>query len=311
MVKKLAIIIPAYKHQFLYHALFSIANQTCKDFNLYIGDDASPNPIGEIVEEFRDRLNFVYKRFDQNLGAKSLVWHWKRCIEMTQGEEWLMILGDDDYLSENFVDIFYGNLPHIEEKDFKVVRFSVQIVNEVSKAITQKNEQPTFEKSTDSFFRMLNKENQSSLSEYVFRKDSFLKHGFKNFPLAWHSDDLAWMEFSEFEDIFSVNEATVFVRKTPISITGREDNFYQKHEASFLFFKKIVSDYISKFNLEQQKRLILALEFWMFKQKQFDLNNFKLLFFGFFKRYGLIRSFKFSYYFFQKKFSDIYFESHV
>ena len=39
---ELAIVIPAYKIMYFDQALSSIANQTCKDFTLYIGDDSSP-----------------------------------------------------------------------------------------------------------------------------------------------------------------------------------------------------------------------------------------------------------------------------
>ena len=299
--KTLAIVIPAYKHQYLRETLESIANQTCKDFNLYIGDDASPNPIGKIVEEFRDRLDFVYKRFDKNLGATSLVGHWNRCIEMTQGEEWLMVLGDDDYLSENFVEVFYSNLPLIEEKALNVVKFSLQVVNEDSKPISKKYEPPVFEKSTDSFFRMLNKETHSSLSEYVFKRTAFQKHGFKEFPLAWHADDLAWLEFSEFGNIYSVNDAVVYVRKTTISITGQTDKMYQKNQASFLFFKKLAKDYFCMFTLEQKEVLLLAFEFWTFKQNQFSFENFIIVFLPFLNLFGLLRMLKFSFRFFQEK----------
>lgn len=42
-IKKLAIVIPAYKGRFLKETLDSIAVQAHKDeFVLYIGDDASP-----------------------------------------------------------------------------------------------------------------------------------------------------------------------------------------------------------------------------------------------------------------------------
>ena len=53
-MKRLAIIIPAYKATFLSAALDSISAQTCKDFTLYVGDDCSPEPIGNIVEQYRD-----------------------------------------------------------------------------------------------------------------------------------------------------------------------------------------------------------------------------------------------------------------
>lgn len=41
-MKKLAIIIPAYKPRFLRETLDSIAKQNNHDFTVYIGDDASP-----------------------------------------------------------------------------------------------------------------------------------------------------------------------------------------------------------------------------------------------------------------------------
>ena len=41
-MKKLAIIIPAYKQRFLRETLDSIAKQNNHDFTVYIGDDASP-----------------------------------------------------------------------------------------------------------------------------------------------------------------------------------------------------------------------------------------------------------------------------
>lgn len=69
----LAIIIPAYKSKFLSEALDSIAAQTCKNFTLYIGDDCSPNNIKEIVEQYNDKINIVYQRFNSNLGSKDLV----------------------------------------------------------------------------------------------------------------------------------------------------------------------------------------------------------------------------------------------
>jgi glycosyltransferase involved in cell wall biosynthesis len=77
-MKQLAIIIPAYKATFLPAALDSIAAQTCQDFTLYIGDDCSPEPIGSIVEQYKDRIELVYQRFDTNLGGKDDL-HVEKC----------------------------------------------------------------------------------------------------------------------------------------------------------------------------------------------------------------------------------------
>ena len=116
MKNKLAIVIPAYKSTFLSAALDSIASQTCKDFTLYIGDDCSPNNIGEIVDRYRDKINLVYKRFDSNLGGRDLVAQWERCIDMTQDEPWLWLFSDDDVMERNCVEEFYKE---VNEKGYR------------------------------------------------------------------------------------------------------------------------------------------------------------------------------------------------
>lgn len=70
-IKKLAIVIPAYKAAFLKETLDSIAVQAHKDeFVLYIGDDASPERLDKIVESYQNKVNLVYHRFSENMGAK-------------------------------------------------------------------------------------------------------------------------------------------------------------------------------------------------------------------------------------------------
>ena len=104
MTHRLAIIIPAYKATFLPAALDSIAMQTCKDFTLYVGDDCSPEPIGSIVEQYKDKVNLVYQRFDTNLGGKDLVAQWERCIAMSHNEPYIWLFSDDDVMEPSCVE---------------------------------------------------------------------------------------------------------------------------------------------------------------------------------------------------------------
>ena len=69
------IIIPFYKIEFFRECLESLADQTNKNFHIYIGDDASPEDPTSIIEEFNNHLNITYKRFDKNIGGTSLVKH--------------------------------------------------------------------------------------------------------------------------------------------------------------------------------------------------------------------------------------------
>ena len=80
MNKELAIIIPAYKGRFLGAALDSLARQSCMDFTVYVGDDCSPEDIGEIVSKYAGSIDIVYRKFEDNLGGTDLSAHWERAM---------------------------------------------------------------------------------------------------------------------------------------------------------------------------------------------------------------------------------------
>jgi hypothetical protein len=61
----LAIVVPAYRPQFFQLALNSIAAQTDKNFQCYIFDDAAPEEIKSISDNFP---KFHYLRFEENMG---------------------------------------------------------------------------------------------------------------------------------------------------------------------------------------------------------------------------------------------------
>jgi glycosyltransferase involved in cell wall biosynthesis len=105
----LAIVIPYFKVTFFEETINSLAGQTNKNFKVYIGDDASPECPKKILKEFESKLNFKYQKFENNLGSISLVQQWNRCIDLIEDEEWIMILGDDDFLEETVVENWYKN----------------------------------------------------------------------------------------------------------------------------------------------------------------------------------------------------------
>jgi glycosyltransferase involved in cell wall biosynthesis len=85
----LAIVIPAWRSQFLGATLDSLRAQTDRRFRVYIGDDASPDDIAAVVARHGAELELVYHRFGENLGRRNLVAHWHRCVGLTRGEPWL------------------------------------------------------------------------------------------------------------------------------------------------------------------------------------------------------------------------------
>lgn len=79
-------------------------------FTVYVGDDCSTNDFASLINEYRNKIDIVYHRFDSNLGGRDLVGQWERCISLTQNEKWIWLFSDDDIIGSNCVDLFYKEI---------------------------------------------------------------------------------------------------------------------------------------------------------------------------------------------------------
>ena len=222
--KKLAIVIPAYKATFLAAALDSIAAQTCQDFTLYIGDDCSPNNLEEIVDKYRDKINLVYKRFNTNLGGKDLVAQWVRCIDLSHEEKWIWLFSDDDIMQENCVEEFYKTIR--ENPEAGLLHFNINRLDDATKEVVSL---PVFPKycSTKMYLdEKLKGHLISFVVEFVVRRDVFCKcERFQNFDMAWGSDFISWVKFSDEADgIITCDNAKVLWRKSNENISPDKSN---------------------------------------------------------------------------------------
>lgn len=255
----LAIVIPYYKKTFFRKTLESLANQTDKRFQVYIGDDASPEDPMDLIEVFQDQIDLTYKRFNENRGGQSLVKQWERCIELINNEEWITILGDDDVYEPHVVEQFHKNLNAINEANSTVVRFATRVIDENDEVIGKLCQHPEKEKATDFLMRKFAGGTRSTLSEYFFKTALVKKIKFKEFPLAWSSDVLAVVEFSDGRDIFTVNKATVHFRLSSKNITGKGDSVL-KNEAWFQFYAYLLKKYGKQYPTELVNSLFDRLE---------------------------------------------------
>lgn len=268
----LAIVIPYYKLSFFEETLQSLANQTDKRFKVYIGDDASPENPSELIAKYIDQLDLVYHRFETNLGGTSLVKQWDRCIALSAKEEWLMLLGDDDYLGLNCIEEFYNSKEDVIQLNINVIRFVTRVI-EVNGKLTTLYKHPQIESATDSFYRKFFKKSRGSLSEQIFRKESYLKYGFRDFPLAWGSDDFAWLDFTSFGNIYTINEAIVYFRISTENISRKGYKDEIKNEARYIYFSLIVRAFLTKFEKGQRFKLLSYYE-----QLVYDLNKTSIYF---------------------------------
>lgn len=194
-MNELAIVIPAYKPDFLRQALLSIAEQSDQRFNVYIGDDASPHDIKTIADEFRDKLSLSYHRFDQNAGGADLTRQWERCIALTKGEKWIWLFSDDDTMEPDCVASFYEALASHPQGE--LFHFNVNIIDDMDKIISRSNPFPPSMGAGEYLEAKLRGRLISFVVEFIFSKDLFERcGGFEKFDLAWGSDFMTWMKMA-------------------------------------------------------------------------------------------------------------------
>jgi glycosyltransferase involved in cell wall biosynthesis len=214
---KLAIVIPAFKNMYFEKALVSITRQTCTDFTVYIGDDASPYDLRSIADGFKDKLSIVYKRFDINLGGSDLVAQWERCLEMVKDEEWIWLFSDDDIMDENCVKSFYRSLD--VSPDFDVFHFNVHTINQDGNIISSFSF-PGVLTCEEYFYGRYNLGYHSFVIEYIFRLSHFKEMGgFEHFDLGWGTDDALWIKLSKRKGIKTIDGPRVSWRKSPYNIS--------------------------------------------------------------------------------------------
>lgn len=245
-INKLAIVAPIYKAFFLDKVLESLANQTDRRFNVYLGDDASPESLIEIVLKYRNKLNIIYKRFENNLGAKDLVAQWNRCIDMVQDEEYIWFFSDDDIADPNCVELFYKEIEKNGEKD--LYRFQTNIIDENGKHIWPKDypqvDYPNVVSANDYILKRFTYKISSFIVEYIFRRERFNEVGrFQNFDLAWGSDDATWFKMAQRDGINIIEGARVHWRLSDSNISpNRSESILLRKLDAQLNYMKFITD---------------------------------------------------------------------
>ncbi|WP_321332315.1 glycosyltransferase [uncultured Bacteroides sp.] len=301
---RLAIVIPAYKSTYFDQALNSIAEQSCHDFTLYIGDDNSSDNLESIVDKYVGRINIVYKRFDSNLGGKDLVAQWERCVDMVNEEDWVWLFSDDDTMDENCVFEFYNSLKETGAC-YDLYHFNVDVINSESRIISNSAnfDYPKILSCIDFYKKRLNGSLPCYVVEYVFRKQAFLNvERFQSFDLAWGSDVATWAKLSYSKGIYTIPKGRVKWRYSNVNISPNISKIVLKRKINTVaemlnWFKVFFKDRGINVSLFNFKMLLVRLSFFSLYlnnvilinvfDKYFELNKgykfyrFPLLFFVF------------------------------
>jgi glycosyltransferase involved in cell wall biosynthesis len=217
---ELAIVIPAFKKKYFKAALDSLAAQTNKNFNLYIGDDHSPEDLESISKAFVNQLNLTFVRFSENMGGKDLVEQWSRCISLTKNENWLWLFSDDDIADENCVMRFYSQL----EKNGQlgdVYRFNTVVIDENGNTIADQPESPDFESSATMAYHLLHGKRGNSMPDHIFSREIYLKcGGFVKTEFAQAADWASSINFSQYRGMTTIPGARVSWRYSKNNVSS-------------------------------------------------------------------------------------------
>lgn len=238
-MRRLAIVIPAYKAAFLDETLRSIAAQTCKDFTVYIGDDASPHDVWSICEPWREFIDLRYHRFSQNLGNQNLVAQWERCIALSV-EPWIWLFGDDDIMDPGCVEMFYREL-NISGSLHDIFHFNVDVIDSVGALILEPTGFPAVLSANDFAMRRFCSVLPSYAPEYLFARNALERvGGIQSFPRAWCSDDATWIKLAGEPGIRTIFGPKVKWRFSGQNISAMHDqDRYEKFEAAIQYIEWI------------------------------------------------------------------------
>lgn len=254
----LAVVIPAYKSRYFSQTLESLASQTDSRFNVYVGDDCSPEDLESIVGEYRNRLNLVYRRFPENLGSSDLVSHWNRCLDMVQDEEYVCMFSDDDIMEQDCVSSFYSCIE--DDTRYDVYHFDLTVIGPDGNIISTPASYPDVISSEEFFRQLYTYRIDARMPEFVFRTSALRSSGFVNFDLAFRSDNATVMSVGRPRGIRTVrgDRAHVLWRNSGINVSASSDivKIRRMVDASICFYNW-VEKFCSTFPLTFRDRIKL------------------------------------------------------
>ena len=211
--QKLAVVIPAFKTDFLAKTLESLVRQTDQRFNIYVCDDASPGDIQSITRSVLGTRPHTYRRFDNNLGGISLAKHWDRCVALAR-EPWIWLFSDDDLMDAGCVEAFYRFLD-TEGETTDLLRFDGWIIDDDDRTIepfvVNLDEEPWLEFA----YGYLMGWRSSFMQQLVFQRSALQEAGgFLDLPLGYAADHAAIIAIGRQKSLRRVPGGRVYWRRS-------------------------------------------------------------------------------------------------
>lgn len=207
-----SVTIPTYKSQFLKETIDSVLSQSCKDFELIIVNDASPDDIDSVVRQYSDSRIRYYVN-SSNCGAKDVVDNWNICLSYASGD-YMICLGDDDKIKPNCLKDFEDLIRKYPDVD--VFHSKAELIDESSHYIKTLSNRPEWE----SVFSLLYSFEDSGLGSYLYKVETLRRNnGFYKLPYGWSSDFISAFIAAEEHGIVNTYNTGFQYRENGLSIS--------------------------------------------------------------------------------------------
>lgn len=243
-----SIAIPAYKKTYLAEAIDSALGQTYQNIELIIVNDHSPYDLDSIVNKYDDKRIRYYKN-KRNLGKRSIVLNWNKCLEYAQGE-FFVLLCDDDVLMPDFV----SELLNLAEKykECNVFHARKNEKDERTGDITGTPAWPEYETHEEYVKQYFNHNRKHTISEFLYRTTTIKDVQYKVFPSGFFSDDASLILFTKNGGIASSNNSLLIFRFSDEHITSNGKYNIGKARAMRQFLRWVKKEQICKPYLEKK-----------------------------------------------------------
>lgn len=133
-----SVCVPTFnREKFLHQTITSILQQTYRDFEVVICDNASTDATAEVVKAFSDsRIHYI--RNPQNIGMAK---NWVKSVHAANGR-YFMILSDDDWLDPTCLERLvgpFGNHPEVDAVfcDLWIIDFDGKIMRTLTEELSR------------------------------------------------------------------------------------------------------------------------------------------------------------------------------
>lgn len=200
---KVSVIVPVYNHSiYLRQRLDSILNQTYKDYELIILDDASTDNSREIIEDYIGKTPGIIKCFnDHNSGSPFK--QWNKGVSMASGE-YIWIAESDDFADPDFLN---KSVEKLKKSDNTGLVFCDTTILDEQKRIKYRfSDKKSVANVNLLTIKSFIRNPIPNVSSVLFRKRAYIKAGCANDTMKYCGDWLLYLRIKKNSEIKYIPE---------------------------------------------------------------------------------------------------------